>query len=554
MTEHFDPYHRWLGIPPKHQPADHYRLLGLERFEDDAEVIVDAAERQMTHVRRYALGPHQLLSQEILNELAAAQSCLLDPVQKARYDEDLRQRQMAATLRTMSPPPASVPAIPQAVTTPPASKTIKHTSNLHSPVPEMAPVLRDGVSSGRAPRFVSSKSVPSEQSSTVRPPSLLDRQLVVWARSQTPGQLSTLRFLAVGVSLVLALAGLLIALGLSSGTLTAKRNFSGPAHIREDARMVRTLEHTSSSPAPVDEDTRVYVTPPPKRKPPSLAAAPFDAAYARSQQEAWSRYLGQPVDVTNSIGMKLILIPPGEFMMGSSEQEADRVDNERQHPVRLTEPYYLGVQEVTQGEYERVMGTNPSWFSRTGQGGNKVSGRDTRSFPVESVSWEAAVEFCVRLSRLAAEQKLGRVYRLPTEAEWEYACRAGTTTPFHFGSQLDGREANCNGNYPYGTTVTGPFLMRATAVGHYGPNGFGLYDMHGNVWEWCRDWYGNYATKQVDDPTGPALGGYRVVRGGSWDVYAAFCRSAVRNGYAMDFLSRDLGFRLALRPVDRSGN
>jgi hypothetical protein len=108
MTDHFDPYHRWLGIPPKHQPADHYRLLGLERFEDDPEVIVDAAERQMAHVRRYALGPSQMLSQTILNELAAAQACLMDPVQKARYDEDLRQRQTAATPRTA--PPVSVPA------------------------------------------------------------------------------------------------------------------------------------------------------------------------------------------------------------------------------------------------------------------------------------------------------------------------------------------------------------------------------------------------------------------------------------------------------------
>jgi formylglycine-generating enzyme required for sulfatase activity len=156
------------------------------------------------------------------------------------------------------------------------------------------------------------------------------------------------------------------------------------------------------------------------------------------------------------------------------------------------------------------MGTNPSDFKT-------VAGQDTSRFPVERVSWEEAVEFCRKLSALSAEQSAGRVYRLPTEAEWEFACRAGTTTPFHFGSQLNGREANCDGNYPYGTTTKGTYLQRPTTVGSYAANGFGLFDMHGNVWEWCSDWY-EVAIRDspVDDPTGPTSGSLRVNRGGGW--------------------------------------
>ena len=206
---------------------------------------------------------------------------------------------------------------------------------------------------------------------------------------------------------------------------------------------------------------------PPDSPPPAIA--PFDANQAKEHQEAWAKHLCVEVETVNSIGMKLVLIPPGEFMMGSPRQEFDSLVREYptrkklfeleqpQHRVRITKPYYLGLYEVTQGEYERVMGTNPSAFSRSGDRSEQVSGQDTSRFPVERVSWEEAVEFCRRLSALPEERAAGRVYRLPTEAEWEFACRAGTTTPFHFGSQLNGRETNCDGNYPYGTTTKGPY-------------------------------------------------------------------------------------------------
>jgi formylglycine-generating enzyme required for sulfatase activity len=256
------------------------------------------------------------------------------------------------------------------------------------------------------------------------------------------------------------------------------------------------------------------------------------------------------LEITNSIGMKLALIPAGEFLMGSPETELDRRADEPQHRVRITKPFYLGVYEVTQAEYERVMGTNPSAFSTGGLKPNKVSGNDTSRYPVENVSWEDAVEFCRKLSSRPEEQRAGRRYRLPTEAEWEYACRAGTTTPFHFGTQLDGREANCDGTYPYGTESKGQSLERTTTVGSYAPNAFRLYDMHGNVREWCQDWYEKdyYSGSPVDDPQGPASASYavRAYRGGGWREPAARCRTA-EHGWVHPFHRyRDMGFRVAL--------
>ena len=232
---------------------------------------------------------------------------------------------------------------------------------------------------------------------------------------------------------------------------------------------------------------------------------------------------------SKSTGMKLALIPAGTFQMGSPASEKARsADEGPQHTVRITQPFYMGVYEVTQAEYESVMGTNPSWFSKTGSGKSGVSGMDTSKFPVETVSWDDAQEFCRKLSA-----KDGVTYRLPTEAEWEYACRAGTTTPFHFGSTLNGDKANVDGNFPYGTTTKGKYLERPTTVGAYAKNDFGLYDMHGNVFEWCEDTYDESAygkrSGTTSDPKVTSGSEYRVLRGGSWYFYSQLARSANRN-------------------------
>ncbi|MFO0905747.1 MAG: SUMF1/EgtB/PvdO family nonheme iron enzyme [Pirellulales bacterium] len=254
----------------------------------------------------------------------------------------------------------------------------------------------------------------------------------------------------------------------------------------------------------------------------------------------------QPGAITvNNVGMKLAYIPAGEFWMGSPEEEAERFDNETRHQIRITQGYYLGQYEVTQEEYLRVMGKNPSDFSPDGEGKDDVAGLDTSRFPVESVSWEEAVEFCRRLSALPAERAKGLRYRLPTEAEWEYACRAGTTTPFHFGSVLNGDRANCDGNTPYGTSTKGKYLARTTRVGSYVPNAWGLYDMHGNVNEWCSDWYDSYESSLKADPIGPSEGSHRVFRGGSWGSRPSYCRSALRDRVDPSSRNYGLGFRVA---------
>jgi formylglycine-generating enzyme required for sulfatase activity len=203
--------------------------------------------------------------------------------------------------------------------------------------------------------------------------------------------------------------------------------------------------------------------------------------------------------------MKLALIPAGEFLMGSPDSDPGaRGDEKPQHRVRITRPFYLSTSEVTQGEYQRVMGTNPSFFSSTGPGKDRVAGLDTARLPVEQARWHDAVDFCRRLSALPRERQAGRSYRLPTEAEWEYACRAGTRTAFHCGTALSSAQANFNGNFPCGGAARGPFLARTAEARSYAPNAWGLYDLHGNVWEWCQDWYDRdyYRESPAEDPPG----------------------------------------------------
>jgi formylglycine-generating enzyme required for sulfatase activity len=268
--------------------------------------------------------------------------------------------------------------------------------------------------------------------------------------------------------------------------------------------------------------------------------------------------------------MKLVRIPRGTFQMGSPADEKDRYRNEEQHTVEISKDFWLGIHEVTQKQFKTVLGYNPSYFSTDGEGKtgltyydynepaggkDKVAGKNTDDFPVENVSWDEAVEFCDKLSARAAEKKSGRVYRLPREAEWEYACRAGASSyqVFHFGSSLSSKQANVNGDHPYGGAEKGPNLNRTCKVGSYKPNAFGLYDMHGNVDEWCSDWYGAdyYGKSPRRDPQGPDGGSYRMLRGGSWDNVGQECRSAIRGRFPQAGRDYDLGFRVALVPVGR---
>ncbi len=315
---------------------------------------------------------------------------------------------------------------------------------------------------------------------------------------------------------------------------------------------------------------------------PKPAIAPFDAEQAQHHQEAWAKYLGVPVEYTNSLGMKFRLIPPGEFLMGSSPEEIEEalVEHEAflkavgwdekgwekgvkseapQHKVIVAQPTYLGVYELTQSEHEKIMGKNPSGFAAAGERKDQVGGMDTTSHPAETISWNDAVDFCTKLSQ---EQRLrsfyfragetvtaldGTGYRLPTEAEWEFACRAGTTSKYWVG---DAQEDVLRAGWfdPNSGRRTHP-------VGELKANPFGLYDVHGNVAEWVEDrwepnYYGCFEGKAAVNPKGPfSSNSQNVVRGGSRGSSASFCRASSRNIYASSFSHYDIGFRLAL-PVD----
>lgn len=233
---------------------------------------------------------------------------------------------------------------------------------------------------------------------------------------------------------------------------------------------------------------------------------------------------GPDRDFVNSIGMTFRVIPAGTFRMGS---EAGNNDEQPVHEVTISRPFYLGVCEVTNANGFAVKGFVPS-------------GRKEADRPIESVTWDEAVAFAAALSSLPAERAAGRVYRLPTEAEWEYACRAGTSTAYSFGD-----DASLLGDFAWFDRSSGG---RTQAVGQKQANAWGLYDMHGNVWEWCGDWLGKYPTAAETDPQGPAEGVLRVPRGGGFSSPARSCRSARRGGDEPSIRSGIVGFRLALSP------
>jgi formylglycine-generating enzyme required for sulfatase activity len=251
----------------------------------------------------------------------------------------------------------------------------------------------------------------------------------------------------------------------------------------------------------------------------------------------------------NGLAMQFVRIPAGEFHMGSpADDPAAAADERPRHGVRLSHAYYLGRYEVTQGEYRAVTGENPSWFSSQGGGRDDVRGVDTSNHPVEYVTWDEAVEFCRRLSELATERAAGRRYRLPTEAEWEYAARAGTTTRFHTGDTLLPKDAHVR-------TGAGAEARTTRPVGSYAPNAWGLYDMHGNVWEWCADRYDpdGYAAlssptsgRAALDPQGPPNGTGRVVRGGDYRFDAGEARSANRDFTRQSRRDWGNGFRVVM--------
>jgi formylglycine-generating enzyme required for sulfatase activity len=264
----------------------------------------------------------------------------------------------------------------------------------------------------------------------------------------------------------------------------------------------------------------------------AVARAAEDRATAKQPKEL-------TLDCGNGVLMQLALIPAGEFMMGSPENEPGRSSNEGpQHRVRITKPFFMDVNLVTQAQYDALMGGNSSYKNPSCFPGENN--------PEETVDWDQAAAFCEALSK-----KTGQTVRLPTEAEWEYACRAGATTPFNTGETISADQANYDGHYTYGTGQKGINRRQTVAVGSFAPNAFGLYDMHGNLWEWCQDWYDGayYKNSPTDDPPGPPSGQSHVMRGGSWADAPTSCRSAHRVREAPGVKgSYYTGFRVVCEP------
>ena len=291
---------------------------------------------------------------------------------------------------------------------------------------------------------------------------------------------------------------------------------------------------------------------------------PLSCAFAEEARKTDAAAPASREITSKTTGMKLVWIPGGTFDMGSSGLEDGRSKDEgTQHIVRITRPLYVGMYEVTQADYQSVIQSNPSAFSKTGAASAEVVGRDTSRFPVENISWFDAVEYCNKLSvkdgfdayyslagierddgsiksALAAPVG-GSGYRLPTEAEWEYACRAGTTTSYYLGNS----DALLERAGWYGTSA-GNSERQTQRVGQKSANLFRLFDVHGNASEWCQDFYdsGYYDRSPRDNPPGPSSGSDRVVRGGSWNDDAAHCRAARRDSHAPASRSQNIGFRV----------
>jgi len=255
---------------------------------------------------------------------------------------------------------------------------------------------------------------------------------------------------------------------------------------------------------------------------------------------------GVQIDLGDGVLMKFVHIQAGSFQMGSPEGQEGR-GAEPLHDVEITQPFMMGTFEVTQRQYRQLVGNNPSAFSAKGGFQAKVAGLDTEEFPVESVTYAEALKFCERLSALPELKRLGLVADLPTEAEWEYACRAGTKTVFNFGSAMSPKDGNVRGGQPYGGAAPAKGLDRPTKVGGYKPNAWGLYDMHGNIEEWVKDWTGPYNVGDKKDPQGPANGQSRQLRGGAWQLDPHYARSASRDSVGPEARNDIVGFRVALR-------
>jgi len=632
MAVKFDPalsklYYEWLSIAPEDQPPTLYRLLGLRTFEDNPNVIENAANRQMTHLRTFQSGKHSAESQKILNHVASARVTLLNPAKKEEYDKLLReQMRLEASESVLDEESASrheelsmtlVGFLEAIQAEKEKEKQAKEKPGDFDPyqewlaiAPEERPptlyrllglrtlednrkVIKDvaarrtaqlrehvsGEHGGEARKLLaqvsSARMTLLDRKKKAEYDKLLRQQMKLKDEGSQPDEeLSTslAAFLgAVGAekakpagprkppkqreavasagrdrkSMVVAVIGAGVLLLLVIGVLAWK--FGGGKEEEQKPREIVNwlgVSGQESGTAPSAKQTEPPATKPNKPKSPSPspllddrpAEQPVSVQFAEGEKEL-------TIDLGNGVKMEFVLIPAGEFLMGSSDAKrelaveqakankdewaAERIPTEGpQHQVKISRPFYLGKYEVTQAQWQALMGNNPSEFKGP-------------TNPVEKVNWGDIQQFLAKMN-LEFEKK-GMRFGLPSEAQWEYACRAGTATAFYFGENpaLLAQYGWFDGNSG----------RKTHQVGQGQPNAWGLYDMHGNVWEWCSDWYAKdfYAQSPRVDPVGPPTGSHRVFRGGDWQSHPEHCRSALRRHGLPGTRHYTVGFRLAAK-------
>jgi formylglycine-generating enzyme required for sulfatase activity len=443
----FNPYHKWLGIPETERPISKYRLLALVDFESDRAVISAAAERQTIYLRTLQAGEHAVLVAEMLNEVSQARVTLLNADQKAEYDEELRKQQ--------TPEPVPEPTLPPI----PVVQTPAPLRNIPPPTPagDWEPVAQNR-------------------------PQALAAEWWTFQTAKKPRRRKLKEFwkqpAVIGVSVVGVIAVFVLFISMiSSGDVDPVANTSPPTV--NDSPPIQTSERKLE----------------PEPKPPSIK--PDDP-----NTDPNTELILSPGSITNSIDMELKIIAAGTFMMGIPEDVAEMLHSHSgsakpAHEVIIATSLYFGMCEVTQSQWAAVLGA-------------KANRRIDPLLPQTGVSWNDAIDFCQKLSELPAEKAAGRVYRLPTEAEWEYVYRAGMKSQFFWGYELSRIV-----DFGWVRQNSG---TRVHQVATKSPNPWGIHDMNGNLWEWCQDWYGPYPSKdQKTSPDGPQKGKLKVMRGGSFN-------------------------------------
>jgi formylglycine-generating enzyme required for sulfatase activity len=521
----FDPYHQWLGIPETARPISKYRLLAIEDFEADRGVISGAAEQRTIYLRTLQAGEHAVLVAELLNEVSQARVTLLNADQKAEYDEGLRKQQTPEPV----PEPAPVP-IPVVQTAAPTPVVVRGTVTQEFPV--------SVVQSAKRPRRRRQKEVWKQPAVIGISVVGVTGVVVFFISLMSSGDAESVATNSVDLNSA-KMAAQKDSLEAATEKPAADKAAMEKAAMEKAAMEKAAMEKAAMEKAAMEKAAmekaameKAAMDKAAMDKAAMDKAAMDKAAMDKAAMDKAAILVGDPI--TNTIGMTLNKIPAGTLMMGSPADEPFRSGNEQQHKVTISKAFYMQTTEVTQGQWQAVMGSEP-WKG-------EAYVKEGANYAATYVSWNDAVAYCKKLS-----EKESKTYRLPTEAEWEYACRARTRTQWSFGN-----DEKALGDYAWYKENAWNIGERYThQVGLKNPNVFGLYDMHGNVWEWCHDYYGEdyYKQSPEQDPQGPGSGSSRVVRGGSWYYDSRVTRSAGRNRSVAGRRDVNNGFRL-VRELD----